>query len=137
VEGTLTSRGDLFVGTWTADVQRSQLDPNRRFKAATLTVTRDGRNYRLAAQGTGPDGQTVCEVHAIKFGTHTAADGLTVTAIQPEPNRIEVQATQHNLPVGDARYTVSADGRTMIAATAGTDAQGRLFRTVIVFNRES
>jgi hypothetical protein len=38
--------------------------------------------------------------------------------------------------IGEGRYEVSSDGKTLTSKVKGTDAKGRQFEQVIVFDRE-
>jgi hypothetical protein len=63
-----------------------------------------------------------------------AAPGVIATSTIDD-RTLEVVATKDGAPVGRASYSVSEDGRSLTSTTSGTDASGRAFDQVIVFDR--
>jgi hypothetical protein len=131
---------DTFGGTWKANHEKSQLDENHRFQQATMSLSRYEHGYQLRAEGIGPDGEPCVETATIDLDAceHVVPNppGTVVKATRPEPNVIQVDAKQEGRVVGQARYAVSSDGTSLTAETWGIDAQGRSFKTKIVFDRE-
>jgi hypothetical protein len=64
------------------------------------------------------------------------APGMLVVTRWHGPRVLESVATKDGEPAGRGVYEVSADGTTLTATVAGTDASGRAFQQVIVFDRE-
>lgn len=140
MEEHMPAHEDVFAGSWKANLDKSQPDPNHRFRQATLRLERQPYGYELQAEGIGPDGQPcvdACSIHLDgQEHTHPAAPGLAAIAICRDPHEIEVEARKDGRVVGYAKYAVSADGNTLTAETWGTDAKGRSFKTVVSFDRE-
>lgn len=131
---------EIFAGPWTANHDRSELDPNHRFRQATLRLEAAGGGVRVIGEGIGPDGQPCVDATSILIPDGgpreiPEAPGVTVRCARPDPNTIEVVAEKDGVTVGEARYSVSQARDTLTARTSGTDAQGRPFQTTVVFDR--
>ena len=130
---------DVFEGRWEANRDRSDLDPNHRFQQATMNLRRTPDGYELRAEGIGPDGQPCVEGCTLVLDVTAHAEprspGTTVLATRSDERTLRVEAKMGERMVGEAKYQVSADGRSLTAETSGTDAQGRAFKTRVVFDR--
>jgi hypothetical protein len=130
---------DRFSGTWEANHSESELDPNHRFRQATLHIEVTGEAFSVRAEGVGPDGEPCVEESTIRVdgAEHPVASvpGLTARGFRSDPNTIEAEAKQGERLVGKAQYRLSADGRKLIASNSGIDSKGREFTTRVVFDR--
>jgi hypothetical protein len=125
---------DPLVGTWTLNSSRSQFDPNHRPQAATLVIERDEDGaYLLKAEGIGEKGQKVAEKPQtlIPDGQPRPVPdfpGLALTSTRPDANTIHSALRREDGSIaGQGTYSVSADGRSLTAITAGFDSQLRQF----------
>jgi hypothetical protein len=127
-----------LTGTWTANLEKSRRHPNHQFQRASMHFEVEDQTVSLKYGGVNAAGQA--EEGARRFEadgrTHpdAAAPGVFATSTI-SPRGLEVTATKDGTPVGRASYEVSDDGGTLTATTAGTDASGRSFEQVIVFDR--
>jgi hypothetical protein len=133
---------DLFVGTWTLNPDRCTFDPNHRPTSGTLVFERDAQGqYVMKAEGTAANGQKVAErpqVFIPDGAPHPFPDfpGLSAIATQPNPHELrgEVRREDGSI-VGEGRYVVSPDGKSLTATAAGFDTQLRRFETRTVWDR--
>ncbi len=125
---------DPFIGTWRLNPAGSQFDPNHRPREGTMRWQLDGDgHYLLTAEGTNDKGEK-CTERPQRFipdgEEYPVPDfpGLSLVTSRPAPNTIEGRCRREDGSiVGEASYTVSADGRMMTATTAGFDTQLRRF----------
>jgi hypothetical protein len=132
---------DPFVGTWTLNLARSTLDPNYVPTAGTLTFEKDAEGaYLMRAEGICSTGERVVERpqrFVLDGQEHPVPDapGLMGRADRHDPNTLAAEARMNGQIVGQARYTVSADGRTLTATARGQGVKGP-FETRAVFERQ-
>ena len=63
-----------FVGSWSADLSQSRLDPKMPIKAANVTISVTGNVITLANSVVMPSGETIQEREILRAdGTETAA----------------------------------------------------------------
>ena len=133
---------DPFVGTWTLNVGQSQLDPNYVARAGRVVFERDSdTGYLMKAEGVTEAGESVAERpqrFVLDGQEHAVPDapGLVAVAHRPDPNTITAVARMNGAIVGEARYAVSPDGRTLTATATGMGTKGP-FQTTAVFDRQT
>jgi hypothetical protein len=133
---------DPFVGTWTLNLAKSQLDPSYAAAAGTVVFERDSETvYLMRAEGVTQAGDRVAERpqrFVLDGREHPVADspGVFAVATRPDATTIVAEARMNGAVVGQARYTVSADGRTLTATATGTGTRGP-FETRAVFDRQA
>ncbi|MGH9767828.1 MAG: hypothetical protein ACREAB_10380 [Blastocatellia bacterium] len=78
--------------------------------------------------------QTVCR----KFTEYPISEAPGVVEITKwvGSHTLELVAKKDGKVVGESMYEVSKDGKTLTSKVKGTDAKGRQFEQVIVFDRE-
>jgi hypothetical protein len=132
---------DPFVGTWTLNVGKSQLDPSYVASAGTVVFEKDSESgYLMKAEGVTETGERVAERpqrFILDGQEHPVPDasGVIAIATRPDPNTIAAEARMNGAVVGHARYTVSPDGRTLTATAKGMGTKGP-FQTTAVFDRQ-
>ncbi len=134
---------DPIIGTWQLDPGKSAFDPNHQPTAATMVFERgesgvilmraagecDGKHVAERPQRFVPDGspQPVPDLH-----------GLMAVTTRPDPNTLKSEVRREDGSIaGEGTYRVSADGRSLTAATAGFDTQLRRFETQTVWVRQT
>jgi hypothetical protein len=141
VEVTMTA-DDPFVGTWTLNRDKSEFDPNHRPTEATMVWEVDaGGFYVMKAHGTSAKGEPVAE-RPQRFTPDDRGypvpdfPGLTMTSTRLEPRAIQTEVRREDGSiVGQGKFVISADGKTMTATNSGYDTQLRQFRQFTVWNR--
>jgi hypothetical protein len=130
----MSASHDPLVGTWTLNRSGSQFDPNHRPQAATLVIEHgDDGAYVIKAEGISEKGQPVTEKTQtlIPDGQPRPVPdfpGLAMTSTRPDPNTLHSDVRREDGSIaGQGTYSVSTDGRSLTAVTAGVDSQLRQF----------
>jgi hypothetical protein len=122
-----------FVGTWSADLSQSRLDPRMPFKGADITIGVTGNVVTLASSVVMPSGKTIQERETFRAdGTETAAttyDGVVHVANWVGSHVLALITRKGNQKIALITYEVSADGQTLTARTSG------LIEQVVIFTR--
>ena len=121
-----------FVGSWSADLSQSRLDPKLRLKGADITFGVTGNVITLASSVILPNGETIQERDALRAdGTETPATtaGAVHVANWVGSHVLALITKKGNQNLALITYEVSADGQTLTARTSGFVEQ------VIVFKR--
>jgi hypothetical protein len=130
---------DVFSGIWKMNPGRSSFDPNHRPTEGTMRFDPVPDGYVMHAEGVC-DGKPVTEhpMHFVFDGREhpvPGAPGMTGLCSRPEPNTIQLVGRMGDRIVGEGRYVVSADGRSLTTTVRGIDAQQREFDTTVVWER--
>jgi hypothetical protein len=67
----------------------------------------------------------------------TESPGLVTISKWTTSHILEIVARKDGSVVGESKYEVSKDGKTLTATVKGVDARGRSFEQIIVFDRET
>lgn len=125
--GAVMAQSNPFVGTWKLNVAKSKYDPGPAPQSATRTWDDKGMvmvNGTSAAGKSSSYGYTVKgdgKEYATMGAIPNTADKLTSKKI--DANTIELNFTKAGKHVETARFTLSADGKTLtIHAKGATDA---------------
>ena len=128
-----------FVGTWTANVEQSHRHAHHQFGSATLRFEVSGGDVSLVhsgvnAAGKSESGTTVLRPDGQDHPVSPQAPGVVVATQWVGTNVLETVAKKDGHIVGHGKYEVSPDGATLTATVSGTDAAGKPFEQVIVFD---
>jgi hypothetical protein len=129
-----------LAGTWKADLSKSQRDPNHQFQSLTLRFEVSDEAVSLTFTGVNAAGKE--ESGTRKFRPDgkeypvAAAPGVVEMARWVGTNTLEIVAKKDGKVAGESAYEVAKDGKTLTSKVKGTDAKGRPFEQVIVFDRE-
>ena len=121
-----------FVGSWSADLSQSRLDPKLPLKGADITISVTGNVITLASSVVMPSGETIQERETLRAdGTETAATltGLAHVANWVGPHVLALITKKGNQNLVLITYEVSTDGQTLTARTSG------LIEQVVIFKR--
>jgi hypothetical protein len=129
-----------FVGTWTANVEKSQRHANHQFASATLRFEVSGDDVLLVyggvnAAGNPESGETRLRADGQDHPVSPQAPGVVVATRWVGTNVLETMAKKDGHVVGRGNYEVSPDRATLTATVGGIDAAGKPFEQVIVFDR--
>ena len=130
-----------FSGTWVANIEKSQRHANHQFKSATLSFELTGDDVSMTHAGINMSGKhesgtTVLHPDGVERPVSPQAPGVVALARWVGTHVLEMEARKDGRVAGKGTYEVSEDGRTLTATVAGTDAAGKAFEQVIVFDRE-
>ena len=124
-----------FVGSWSADLSQSKLDPKMPIKGADLTISVSGNVITLANSVVMPSGETIQEREVLRAdGTETAATnpltaGLVHVANWVGSHVLALVTKKGNQNIALITYEVSTDGQTLTVRTSG------LIEQVVIFKR--
>jgi hypothetical protein len=134
---------DPFIGTWTLNVDKSQLDANHRPRAGTIVLEVDQEGYYLEkAEGVNEKGEKVAErpqryIADSRDHPIQGLPGLSYRATRVDANTLAGEAKREDGSiVGGATKTVSADGKSMTIDNFGYDSQLRQFKMCTVWDRQ-
>jgi hypothetical protein len=134
------TEGNPFIGTWKANLSKSKQHPNHRFESATLHFEVSNDIVLLTYAGVNAAGEQesgTTKLHP-DGKEHTIAEARGVVEVTKwvGSHTLETVAKKDGKVVGQSRYEVSNDGKTLTAKVKGIDASGAEFGQVIVFDRE-
>ena len=121
-----------FVGSWSADLSQSRLDPKLPLKGADITIGVTGNVITLASSLVMPSGKTIQERETLRAdGTETAATtpGVVHVANWVGSHVLALITKKGNQNLALITYEVSTDGQTLTARTSG------LIEQVVIFKR--
>ena len=125
-------------GTWVANIAESRRHANHQFERATMTFTVGAAEVALTYEGINASGKREASAQTMHAdGQEHAipeAPGFVALSTLGE-RRLESMGKKDGTILGRGTYEVSDDGRTMTATVSGTDAAGKAFDQVIVFDR--
>ena len=139
--------GDLFEGTWSANAEKSQWDPNYTPEQACLRFESTPDGYLMVAYGV-KDGKAVAErpttirpdgvrrpvVDLNRRPIPGVPPGAVSIGNRPDRYTIEGHVEADGKRLGGGTYRVSEDGRTLTVTTDGIGVKGP-FKIVAVFDR--
>jgi hypothetical protein len=122
-----------FVGSWSADLSQSRLDPKMPFKAVDITIGVTGDVVTIASSLVMSSGETIQERETLRAdGTETAATlipGVVHVASWVGSHVLALITKKGNENIALITYQVSTDGQTLTARTSG------LIEQVVIFKR--
>ena len=121
-----------FVGSWSADLSQSRLDPKLPLKGADIMIGVTGNVITLASSLVMPSGETIQERETLRAdGTETAATtpGVVHVANWVGSHVLALITKKGNQNLALITYEVSTDGQTLTARTSG------LIEQVVIFKR--
>jgi hypothetical protein len=130
----------IFVGTWIANIEKSRRHANHQFHSATLSFEVSGDEVTLThagvnAAGKQESGKTILRADGHEHEVTPLAPGVVAATRWRSAHVLETVAKKDGKVVGDGKYEVSSDGKTLTATVAGFDGSGTRFEQVIVFDR--
>jgi hypothetical protein len=108
---------NLFVGTWTANLAKSQRHPTNPFQSATVQFALDGDAVTIVDVVVDASGREEHSRHTLLADGHAhpseSGHGYALMANWRGAHVLETVATKDGQVVGWGRYEVSDDGRTL------------------------
>ncbi len=134
---------DPFIGTWVLNPSQSEFDVNHRPRAATMVIGRgEEGSYRITSEGTSEAWTPVTERPQVVVPDgqpRPVSDfpGLTTISARTDPRTLHTDVKREDGSIaGRATFTVSADGRSLMALNSGFDSQFRQFTQRTVWDRQ-
>ncbi len=132
--------GGVHTGTWKLNVDKSKFAPGAT-KNTTVVYEDVGDNVKVTVDGTDRDGN---HVHNEWTGKFDGKD-YPVTGDPDSDARSYKMVNDHTLAFTakkggkitlTGKIVVSADGKTRTVTTSGTNAQGKKFKNVAVYDKQ-
>jgi hypothetical protein len=132
---------DPVLGTWKLNVAKSTYSAGGAPKSQTRVYTAAGKGYKLAIKGVDADGKaTSSEFTAAYDGKFYAVTGNpTIDSImvkRVDANTIEATQTKAGKLVAKTSRVISKDGKTITSTAKGTNAAGKAYTNVEIFERQ-
>jgi hypothetical protein len=134
--------GDAWIGTWTLNLAQSSYDPaNLAPKSTTTRITASGNTYTVVSDGVNAAGQ---KTHEESTYTFDGSDHDVNGAPDPKTTRVYTRVDDHHYSYATkvngaitttSRVAVTPDGKTRTITVSGRDAEGRVIRNFLVWNR--
>ena len=132
---------DPVYGTWELNVTKSTYSPGPAPKSSTRTYTAVENGYTFASKGVDAAGKAVAASYTAHFDGkyHPMTGSATVDSIMVK--RIDANTTESTQKKGakvviHTRRVISKDGKTMTSTGTGTDAAGKAYKNVEVFDKK-
>jgi|SRR5688572_7756655 len=131
-----------FTGSWTANLEKSRRHANHQFASATMAFDVTPEIVSMTYSGVNAAGKQ--ESSALEF--HPDGKEHPVSPQAPDvmmvcnwagTHRLDTEARKGDAILGRGSYEVSSNGLVLTATVYGTDASGKEFEQVIVFDRQS
>ena len=141
--GSLIAQTDPFLGTWKLNVKKSKFAPGPPRKSETRIVVTGPSGMRVSVDRVNGDGSS----QQFEYTTNLDGKGYPITGQGPydadaisanltAPNTIQSTLTKNGKTVATATTIVSNGGKVLTITTKGTDAQGKHFTNVGVYDKQ-
>lgn len=139
----VVAQTDPFLGTWKLNVNKSKFVPGPPRKSETRFVVSGSMGLNVSVQRVNGDGSTQ------QFQYTSNLDGKsypivgqgpwganTIVATLTAPSTIQSILKKDSEVVATGISVVSQDGRVLTITTKGTDANGKAFNSVAVYDKQ-
>jgi hypothetical protein len=131
---------DPEMGTWKLNETKSKIAPGMP-KNHTVVYEATGDSVKITVDGTDKDGKATHSEWTGKFdgkdypvtGDPTS-DMRSYTKVDAQTLKFTVK--QNGKPTTTGRVVISADGKSRTVTVSGTDAEGKKFKSVAVFDKQ-
>jgi hypothetical protein len=132
---------DAVVGTWTLNIAKSTFDPGPGPKSQTRTYTEDSDGINLTVNGVGADGSALSEQSTYKYDGRAysvtgAPDFDALSLRRVNGSTVTAILMKNGKKVGVTMRTISGHGKTLTLSTKVTGADGKVYSTVLVFDKQ-
>ena len=141
--GAVSAAGvvDPVVGTWTLNLAKSTFNPGPAPKSQTRTYSVDADGVSLSVAGALADGTAISQESTFKYDGRAyamkgAADYDAISLKQVNANTVKSTMMKAGKPVGTTTRTVSANGKVLTLSTKGTDANGKPYENIAVYDKQ-
>jgi hypothetical protein len=128
-------------GTWVLNVAKSTYSPGPAPKSSTRTYTAVANGYTFSSSGVDATGKSVSATFTVHFDGKYApmTGGSEASAIMVK--RIDANTVESTQKRGDkvvihTTRVISKDGKTLTSTGWGTNAAGKEYRNVEVFDKK-
>jgi len=131
---------DSMMGTWKLNEAKSKLAAGGP-KNETVTYEAAGDNTKVTIEGTAPDGTKTHSEWTGKFdgkeypSTGNPGEDMR-SAKQIDDRTVHVVSKKDDKVVLTAHVVVAADGKSRTVTVHGTDAKGKKYKSVAVYDKQ-
>ena len=131
---------DAMIGTWKLNEAKSKLAAGGP-KNNTVVYEAAGDSVKVTIDGTAPDGTAVHSEWTGKFDgkdyPSTGNPNEDMRSVkQIDDHTLHVVSKKSDKVVLTAHVVLSADGKSRTVTTTGTDAKGKKYKSVSVFDKQ-
>ena len=135
---------DNSLGTWKYNLDKSKYDPGPS-TVKSLTVTREASDggVKVTRTGEGQDGTAINNSYTAKYdGKDTPVTGATggpydsIAVKHLNANTNTATLKKDGKLYANSRTIISNGGKTMTLTLTGTDAAGKKFHNVVVYDKQ-
>lgn len=141
--GLLLAQTDPFVGAWKLNVKKSKFVPGPPRKSETRIVITGPEGLNVSVDSVNADGSA----EEFEYTTNLGGKSYPITGQGPygadsiaanltAPNTIQSTLARDGRVVATATTIVSNDGKVLTITTKGTDASGKHFTNVAVYDKK-
>jgi len=140
---TLQAQSNPLVGTWKLNVTESKYDPGPAPKSLTRTVVAEGDGVKYTFDGVAADGTPVVYSFVVQFdGKDNPISGSipsgadTISATRTDSNHYVATLKKGGKVIGNAKVSVSKDGKVTTVDSTGTTASGAKGHELQVYDKK-
>jgi len=132
---------ESVVGVWNLNLAKSTFNPGPAPKSQTRVykATADGIDMTftgVAADGTTVNGKSTFKYDGKDYPISGSADFDTLSLKRIDGNTIESTQKKAGKATGTTVRTISGDGKALTLKSKGTDAKGKAYDNVMVFDKQ-
>ena len=140
----MLAQSDPFLGTWKLNAAKSTFDPGPPSKSETRTYESTGDSYKVNVERVNADGSKQAYGFSPKYDskdypiTGQGPNGAdTVAANKPiDANTADATFKKASKVLFTTRREVSKDGKVLTLSSKGTNASGKPFKNVLVYDKQ-
>jgi hypothetical protein len=133
--------GDAAVGTWKLNSTKSSFTPGPAPQSQTRTYSEDADGTSLSITGVGADGSPISQESTFKYDGKAysmkgSKDFDALALKQVNGSTVTADLMRSGKHVGTTTRTISGHGKVLTLTTKLTGADGKLYSTVAVFDKQ-
>jgi hypothetical protein len=132
---------DPIVGTWTLNVAKSKFNPGPAPKSQTRTYSVDSDGVSVSVSGIRADGTATSQESTFKYDGKAyamkgTADYDAISLKKINGSTVKSVLMKAGKPVGTTTRTISAHGKVLTLSTKATDADGKPYDNIAVYDKQ-
>jgi hypothetical protein len=140
---TVHAQSNPLVGTWELNTAKSKYDPGPMPKSLTRTVEAQGDGVKYTFAGVAADGNPIAYGFSVQFdGKDNPISGSmpqgadTISAKRTDSNHYVATLKKGGKVIGNAKVSVSKDGKVTTVDSTGTTASGAKGHELQVYDKK-
>jgi len=136
------AQSDPWLGTWQLNLAKSKYSPGPPPKSNTANIQGEGQNHKITVTGIDAAGNPISGAFTRVYdgmphlggGNNLGFDAAALTRVGD--HTLIISRTKGGKLVQIVSNVVSQDGKTNTITTTGTDANGRQFNNIVVYDKQ-